>query len=350
MTTDLDQLLGSFDESDYSVRLVNGICKVVPFAESPGDWFQVSEGLQRSHPDAKKSELVRVLALSNEPGPQRALWIFDAIDKTDSGIGVLSGVASAYKMYQATDANERVNALETDTQQAVDAVLKALAISYAIHRLYTGSVTEKIEQFRMSEAGKAMLFYLAAVEVGLPFTDNVLQGGASVMSDLIDKYGPDQQMKLAALTSESEAEEAMGVLAKMTDSLGSMVEMAGEHLSPIAAAVGEYLPKAMNVGDKAAGVAATGADLLPVYRYLGARLVAEECIRRAGAVQSSGTVSEDDGHAADVAVKYTRSADDLPAVPTKKKGCFGLFMLLLTMGAGGLVGSATWAGMALGLL
>jgi len=351
MTTDLDQLLGSYSESDYSVRLINGLCAVVPFAESPGTWFTVSDGLKQAHPEAKKAELVRVLALSNEPGPQRALWIFDAIDKADSGIGVVSGVASAYKLYQAKDGDERIDALETDSQQAVDAVLKALAIAYAIHRLYTGSVTEKIAQFRASDSGKAMLFYLAAVEVGLPFTDNVLQGGASVMGDLIAKYGPDQQAKLAALTSDAEAEEAMGVLTKLTDSLGTMVEMAGQHLSPIAATVSEYLPKAMNVGDKAAGVAATGADLLPIYRYLGARLVADECIRRAGEPSSTSSASGDDApHAADVPIQYTRSADDLPAAPPKKKGCFGLFVVLLTLGAGGLLGSLTWASVALGVL
>ena len=106
MTTDLDQLLGSYSASDYSVRLINGLCAVVPFAESPGTWFTVSDGLKQAHPEAKKSELVRVLALSNEPGPQRALWIFNAIDKADSGIGVVSGVASAYKLYQAKDGDD----------------------------------------------------------------------------------------------------------------------------------------------------------------------------------------------------------------------------------------------------
>ena len=37
------------------------------------------------------------------------------------------------------------------------------------------------------------------------------------------------------------------------------------------------MPTALNVADKVAGVVATGADALPAYKYLGARLTAEAC-------------------------------------------------------------------------
>jgi hypothetical protein len=350
MTTDLDQVLGQFDERSYSVRLVRGVCKVVPFAEDPGAWFSLVEGLKIADEGAKKPTLDKVIAISKEEKVQRALWAITALDTADSGISVFSGVKSAYKMYQATDTDERIDALETDTQQAVDAVIKAIAIAYVIHKLYDGSITEKIGKFRKSDTGKAILFYYAAIEVGLPFTDNALSGGATFLKSLFDKYGPDQQKKFAAVAGEEEAEAAMGVLDKLTGPLGTMVETASEYLTPISDAVVEYLPRAMAVGDKAAGVAATGADLLPVYRYLGARLVAEECIRRALTqaetveFQATGTTSDGSRASAGAgeAIVYTRSKDDLPDAPKKRRGCFGLFGLALAVIMAGSAGVIGW--------
>lgn len=326
MTTDLDPLLGQFNEQSYSVRLVRGVCKVVPFAEDPGAWFSLVEGLKLADPSANKPVLERAIAHSTQAEVQRALWAITALDTADSGISVVSGVKSAYRMYQAAGTDERIDALDTDSQQAVDAVIKAVALAYVIHKLYEGSVTEKIDRFRQARAGQALLFYFAAIEVGLPFTDNAMTGGASFLRDLLEKYGPEQRAKLAAVTGDADATAAMGVLEKLTGPLGTMVETASEYLTPIGAATAEYLPKAMKVGDKAAGLAATGADLLPVYRYLGARLVAEECIRHAletSEAQAAAPQSDGAGASAGavVPVKYTRSKDDLPDAPAQRKGC-----------------------------
>ena len=123
MAHDLDALLQQFSDDAYSVRLVRGVTAVVPFAEDPGSWFSVVEGLKQARPDAKKPLLDQVVGLSKEDGPQKALWIFDALDKADTGISAVSGLGGAWKMYQATTSDERIDALETDTQQAVDAVI-----------------------------------------------------------------------------------------------------------------------------------------------------------------------------------------------------------------------------------
>ncbi len=343
MATDLDELLLSFDESAYSVRLVKGICNVVPFAQPMTPWNSLVAGLKVHDEDAKKPVLDAAVKISKDEEVQQALWAITALDSADSGIGVFSGAASAWKMYQAKDTTERIDALETDTQQAVDAVIKAMAIAYVIHKLYDGDISDKIAQFRKSEAGQAMMFYYAAIEVGLPFTDNALSGGAGFLKSLFDKYGPEQQTKLAAVAGEEEAAAAMGVLQQLTGPLASMVEMAGQYLTPIANAVTEYLPKAMSVGDKAAGVAATGADLLPVYRYLGGRLVAEECLKRALAQKEEGSAVAAKSNPASTEIKFTRSKDDLPDAPIAKRGgCFGFFIALFAVGMGSVSAVGWW--------
>ena len=84
--------------------------------------------------------------------------------------------------------------------------------------------------------------------------------------------------------------------------------------------------------------AATSADLLPVYRFLGERLVAEVCLRRAIAETAADQSAAEARSAAAVPIKYTRSAHDLPDSPTKRQGCFGFFLVLLSVGASAL----TW--------
>lgn len=50
---------------------------------------------------------------------------------------------------------------------------------------------------------------------------------------------------------------------------------------PVADAAAPYVPGVMNASDKIAGVVAGAADVMPVYRLLGARLAAESAARRA---------------------------------------------------------------------
>ena len=141
MGRDFDGLLGSFDAGAPSVRLVNGVCRVVPFAPELTLWFSMVEGLKHLDPEARKPVLDRAVELTRTEEAQRALWMIKALDTADSGISVFSGVRSAVKMYQAQSGEERLDALETDTQQAVDAVLKGLALAFVISKLYTGSIT-----------------------------------------------------------------------------------------------------------------------------------------------------------------------------------------------------------------
>ena len=339
MAIEIDELLGAFDERDYSVRLVRTVCNVVPFAPDLPDWFSLVDGLKQLDPDAKKAVLDRARELTRSDEAQRALWMVKALDTADAGIGAFSGIQSAYKLYKATDGAGRLEALETDTQQSIDAVLKGFAMAFVIYKLFPGSVSEKVSAFRATNTGAAFVLYYAAVEVGLPFADNALLGGGSMVAGLFEKFGPDQEAKLAAVTGPEEAKQAVGTMQQLVAPIETMAGMAKEHLGGIASAASGVLASALNIGDKVAGVAATGADLLQVYRFLGARLVAEACLRRA--LEESKAVQEtrQATSAAAVPVKYTRSADDLPESPARARGCFGLFgiaLAILALGAAGL--------------
>jgi hypothetical protein len=339
MAIDLDEQLGAFSSDDYSVRLVRTVCNVVPFAPELPAWFSLVDGLKELAPDAKRPVLERAAAIARTDDVQRALWVISALDTTDAGLGAFSGLASAYKLYQAKTGGERLDALDTDTQQGVDAVLKGLALALAVYKLYPGSLAEKVAAFRASTTGQAIVFYYASIEIGLPFTDNALIGGGTFVRSLFERFGPDQQAKLAVVAGPEEAAHAMTMMQQLFTPVETMVGMAREHLGGIASAAGGVLATAANVGDKVAGVAATGADLLPVYRFLGSRLVAEAVLRRALAEDHDDRVERVAASSAAVPVKYTRSADDLPDSP-KRRGCFGVVLALLALGAS----AAAWAG------
>jgi hypothetical protein len=340
MPIEVDEVLGRFHDSDWSVRLVKGVCSTVPFAPHFEAWYSMVEGLKALDPNARRRVLERAAEISRTPQVQRALWMVTSLDTADTGISAFSGLKAAYGMYKAQDRGERLQALETDTQQAVDAVLKGLAMAFVVQNLFPGSISEKIAAFRNNTAGQAWIFYYAAIEVGLPFTDNALQGGGALLQGLWEKYGPDQTAKIAAVASEEEAAAAVGTLQQLMAPIGQMASMAAQNIGPIASAVTGYLGTAVEVGDKVAGMAATGADLLHVYRFLGARLVGEACLRQALAEEVVAASAVEQIPAL-VEVKYTRSAQDLPDAPRRRGGCFlGLWVVLLAIGAGS--ATAAW--------
>lgn len=342
MARDIDELLGSFAADDYTVRLCRGVCAVVPFAPELPHYHSLAEALKQASAEAKQPTLDRAKVLVAEDGPQRALWVANAIDTADSGISVFSGVRSAVNLYRSKE-GERLEALETDEQQAADAVLKALAIAYLVWKLFPGSPTEKVAAFRALPSGQALAFTYAALDLGLPFADNALTGGGQLLHSLWQRFGPQQVEKLAAVAGPEGAQGAATVMEQLLGPLDTLVQSTSGHLSGIADAVTGYLPSAMNVGDKAAGVVATAADAMPIYRYLGSRVVAEACIAQALKDAPAAAAVNPSNPAMDQVVYTTKKAGkDEIAVPNppKRRGfCLFFAVLIASTGLAGVGGA-----------
>lgn len=356
MPHDIDQMLGEFAEDDYTPRLCRGIFKVVPFAPPLPHYGSLVETLQILQPEAKRKALDRARELTQTEDYQRALWMLNAMDAADTGISLYSGLSSAVKLYKAGD-GEKLDALETDTQQAADAVLKGLGLAFVAYHMFPGSLAERADAFQKSETGKALMLYYAAVEVGLPFADNALLGGGQFLSGLYDRFGAEKFEEFSGVTGEAGAQQAAGMLKQLMGPLEKLIGMASKYLKPMAEAAVQNLPKALDAADKVAGVAATGADAMPVYRYLGSRLVAERAVAVAfdevGTGEVLAPVVHDPSDPVSSPIRYTTTTEDprdaLPEAPPKKKrGCFlkTLFFgaVLLAVGAGGaLLAGAGWS-------
>ena len=92
---------------------------------------------------------------------------------------------------------------------------------------------------------------------------------------LMQRYGADAASKFSSLVGADDAQGSQGVLGTMMGHMEGVVQRVTPFAKQVADAASRYVPTAMNVADKVAGVVATGADAMPVYKYLGARLAAE---------------------------------------------------------------------------
>lgn len=270
----VNSALAEFKPEDYSVRLCGALFGVVPYAGPVLPYGSIEGAIESLYPQASPAVVQRAHEIARGEGVASALSAADKIDKADAGIAMYSGAKAAFNLFFG----DRSQALETDTQQGVDAVLKLLAIGYIIARLYPGTIAERVQMFYTTPAGKHLIVYYALIEVALPFLDNALTTSGNFVGSLMSKYGGEAMSKLSAAVGGQGAAEAQGVIQSMM----SWIEGALTSVLPYARTAAEqarqYIPGALSVMDKAASVVAAGADALPVYRYLGARLAAESAV------------------------------------------------------------------------
>ncbi len=272
--------LAEFAPADATPRLVNAVLSALPGIEPLPPYPALPSVVAALGGTA--ADMPLATAKLDDPDTADLLWMSSLVDTGDKGYAVVSGVSTALKFFFGK-AEKRADALDTDDQQRNDAVLKAFALAYLAWKSSDGPIAGRAATFAAMPAGRALLAWYAAVEVALPFADNAVTGGGKVVDDLFDKYGAAQFARLSALAGGRDLGGVQGALGALTGPIRTAVEGAWPHVGRVADAAGQYLPGALNVGDKLAGLVATGADVMPVYRYLGGRLAAESVVHRARA-------------------------------------------------------------------
>ena len=270
----VDNALAEFQTADYTVRICHAIFGVIPFAPPMLPYRNLDEAITALYPQASPEVRARALELASSEGVKTSLWTASAVDTGDAGIAVFSGMKSALGLFFG----DRKSALETDSQQGVDAGLKLLAIGYIVSKLFPGSVTDRVQLFHLAPAGQALSIYYAAVEVALPFADNLATGGGHLVQDLMQRYGQNAASKLGAVVGGAGIAEAQGMMGSLLQPVEGVVTQVAPFAQRIAESAKEYVPGFLSAADQVAGVVATGADALPVYKYLCARLAAEACV------------------------------------------------------------------------
>jgi len=275
MSKDVNEILSQFKESDYTVMVCSNLFGVVPFAPEFKFYNSIEGAATRL--DASDS-LDRATEIAGTENTQKAVWVADALGTSGK---LLAGYAGMKNLLSIFSDAPKARTFESDPEQAADAALKALGLAYMIYRLFPGSVQEKAVAFKDLPAGQELGLYFALAEIALPFADNVLESGASVVEKLVAKHKDSVSAKFAQFAGQDQVHHAMSMLDNLVKPLDEYVDRAKQYANPVAEKIKKYLPSAMNIADSATGMLATGLDLMPVWSFLGGRLAAEACVLQA---------------------------------------------------------------------
>jgi hypothetical protein len=277
----LEQALGAYQESDYSVKVCQTIFSVIPQAPPFVLYRDVDGAVRRVIPSASEELVAQARQRAQAPGVAKALRAADALDAADTGLAVVSGVRNIFSLF-GMGGGRGSRTFESDPQQAMDAGAKLLGLAYMVWNLFEGDAKQKAAAFMALPAGREAAIYFAVAEAGLPFADNLVQGGASVLGRLVGEAGR-AVPRFGALGGDVGSLAGAGGLVQMlSGSLGSVLEAAKGNLGAVTSGVGRFLPTVASAADSVTGAAATGLDVLPVWRFLGARLAAEACAAPSG--------------------------------------------------------------------
>ncbi|MEQ1567462.1 MAG: hypothetical protein ABMA64_17600 [Myxococcota bacterium] len=277
----VEQLLAEYPETAVTSRLLKALYGAIPGAPAFEPMTTFEQVAASVAPGADPTAVVRARDIADRtPEIADVLWMGKLMDAGDKGFAVVGGLMAAFRLFQGKGAE----ALENDTAQRNDAVLKALGLAYMVYRAYPGSVADKVRAFSASPAGKSLAVYYGAVEVALPFADNAAMAGAGGLSNLLQSQSAAQAARLGQMAEGHDVGQAREMLTHLVGSLQGAASSAAGYVKPVTQAVGPYLPTAAfgaTAVDKAAGAIATAADVLPVYTLLSARLAAESAMLRA---------------------------------------------------------------------
>lgn len=276
----LEETLGRYEADHLTVKLCSSIFQVVPGGPEFRFYNDIEGGVRRHATGASSDLIARTKTLIAGEDASQALWVADALDTADAGLGIYAGLKNLLGVLRKGD-DPGKRTFEADPQQATDAALKAVGLAYMIHKLFPGSVSEKISAFGRLKAGQEIMTYYAVAEVALPFADNLVEGGGNLIGKLTNTHQGAIKERFSRFAGSDAFTQATGVLGPLTAPLEKHVNQAKGHTKAVVTRIKDYLPGAMNAADSLTGVAATGLDLRPVWRFLGSRLVVEACAYRA---------------------------------------------------------------------
>ena len=270
--------LASYSPTAMTVRVLQIVLQVLPGAEPLPHYQTLDDAAGAVFGGYPPDLLERAKQLAIDPRVDQALFAAKSMDTGDTGLTIVSGVRSAVALFFGSK-QSRSEAIAQ--QQRTDAALKALGLAYLITRLVPLQAADRVDLVRSIPAGQALILYYGAIEIAVPFASKVSEAGGTFVRDLVREQGRAMADKLLGMVGRqgvADAEEMLGLLAGELDRAALT---AAPHTSAIAEQIRAVLPSyAAGAGDLFDLVAA-GADALPCYRYLCARLAVEASLAMA---------------------------------------------------------------------
>ena len=281
MPTDLELRLAAYGDDDRVVRLVRSVLAWAPGAPALPGWRTFEEGataLGRGDVDGARSA-------AGGDAAKAAIRALDALDEGEDVLSIASGLGTALRLAlsRGTDAEPGGLAAMAIRQRA-DAADKLLGVGHALALCLPGPPPERIVALRSTPAGRALLAWLGAVELFLPFAHEMVTG------DLAASLEAERAAALGRLSTASGVDAAEAADDQWDSLLAASLDIARAcaHL-PFDAGklIATALPAVFGTVDAAAAVAAGAVDALPVYHLIGSRLLADLLLIHGGVSASS---------------------------------------------------------------
>ncbi|MEQ1502947.1 MAG: hypothetical protein ABMB14_11990, partial [Myxococcota bacterium] len=266
--------LAGYPPSSVTVRVLTAMLTVLPDAAPLPPYSSLDQASALVFGGVPEDVVERARVLAANPRVEQAMFAARSIDTGDTGLTIVSGVRSALSLFFGKSGTRSAAVAQ---QQRTDAALKALGMAYLVTRLVPLPPADRVELIRSIPAGQELIQYYGAIEIALPFAEQVTASNGTFVADLVRDQGRAMADRLLGIAGREGIADAEALLAHLTTELDHAALAAVPHTSALAEKIGALLPAAASAGH-VFDLAAAGADALPCYRYLVARLAIEASI------------------------------------------------------------------------
>ncbi|RME28102.1 MAG: hypothetical protein D6798_03165, partial [Deltaproteobacteria bacterium] len=283
--TALDAQLGEFVAGSATVNVVDAVMGAVAWgprlSAAPSLEALAGSPWLPGDPAVLARARERVVADPGAADPvSEAIQVARALDIGDDLVQIRTGFHTALDLYRAVREG-RSPLAELRARQEADAVFKLLGLGTIVGRLSEGSANDRLRSVLSVPSGVALVAWFGAVEVALPFLLLTPQAAEGVLRPMVEARRAEEELRLVRLVGRAEVGRAapvVGSLLQLADGVAVSNARRLDLLGRVAGRLPVALASSLSVVRDAA---ALGADALPVYRYLVARLAGELCLRRA---------------------------------------------------------------------
>ncbi|MCK6506146.1 hypothetical protein L6R53_22670, partial [Myxococcota bacterium] len=286
--TALDAILGEFADSTPTVQAVRSVLEVAAWGPTLPSATSLATLAQRPWVPQDPAVLARAAELSQQDRVAEALRVGRAVDEGDDLVDVRTGIDTALAIYRSVrDGGSPLAPLRE--RQERDAVFKLLGLGDVAWRLFGGQPMDRVRALLSLESGVALVSWVGAVEIALPFLmlNRGHQGG--VLRPLAEKHRESEEGRLAGLVGRAAVDGAAHTAGNLLSVLDGVAQANAKRLDFVAKVAGGLLDAASGPLAGMRKALSSGVDVLPVYRMLTARVAAEACLRQAVAELHPGT-------------------------------------------------------------
>jgi len=271
----IENVLVEFKEDDNTVKITKFILDNLPMAPEFYYYMDFSRAIKRYRSEVSQEMINRVREIAKyDDDFHKILKTAKAIDKVDGGLGIFTGLNNVYDAIKKTD---RERTFEADPQQAIDAGIKAIALGYMIHLT---SKENPIKTFLELKAGQELFYYFITIELALPFTDNLLEEGGKFLYKILQQKESEIENRFKNFADATSYQQAKGILLSLSEQMDRVAIAISQNIKPFEEQLKNKLPSILNATDSITGSIATFLDIMPIWKFLGARLATEAAIYR----------------------------------------------------------------------